>query len=104
MTRATRLSKRRDIAVRTVDAPCKSRDPCNDVRYIIKLRGPGRGNTDFFFRDQVSKMARFGVERGGGGGRFSADREISGIFTELWKLDENRLTPGKHYRINLQRG
>ena len=49
-------------------------------------------------------MARFGVERGGGGGPFSADREISGIFTELWKLDENRLTPGKHYRINLQRG
>ena len=48
-------------------------------------------------------MARFGVERGSGGGRFSADREISGIFTELWKLDENRLTPGKHYRINLQR-
>ena len=49
-------------------------------------------------------MARFGVELGGGGGRFSADRELSGIFTELWKLDENRLTPGKHYRINLQRG
>ena len=74
--------------------------------YIIKLRGPGRGNTDFFFRvrDRASKMARFGVELGGGGGRFSADRELSGIFTELWKLDENRLTPGKHYRINLQRG
>ena len=35
---------------------------------------------------------------------FSADRELSAIYTELWKLDENRLTPGKHYRINLQGG
>lgn len=35
---------------------------------------------------------------------FSADRELSGICTELWKLDENRLKPGVDYQINLQGG
>jgi hypothetical protein len=35
---------------------------------------------------------------------FSADRELSKICTELWKLDENRLKPGVDYQINLQGG
>lgn len=38
---------------------------------------------------------------------FGTDRSHStpkDIYTELWGLDENRLTPGKHYRINLQGG
>ena len=48
-------------------------------------------------------MANFGVKNRGGRG-FAADRELSAIYTELWELDENRLTPGKHYRINLQGG
>lgn len=47
-------------------------------------------------------MADFGVQRGDR--RFSADKELSAIYTELWELDVNRLTPGKHYRINLQGG
>ena len=37
-------------------------------------------------------------------GSFSADRELSKICTELWKLDENRLKPGVDYQINLQGG
>ena len=48
-------------------------------------------------------MAQFGVQRGRDRG-FSADKELSAIYTELWELDVNRLTPGKHYRINLQGG
>ena len=48
-------------------------------------------------------MANFGVGNKGGRG-FSADRELSEIYTELWELDENRLEPGKHYRISLQGG
>ena len=48
-------------------------------------------------------MANFGVKNKGDKG-FSADRELSAIYTELWELDENRLTPGKHYRIDLQGG
>ena len=48
-------------------------------------------------------MANFGVKNKGDRG-FSANRELSAIYTELWELDENRLTPGKHYRINLQGG
>ena len=51
----------------------------------------------------VRVMANFGVGNRGGRG-FSADRELSEIYTELWELDENRLEPGKHYRINLQGG
>ena len=51
----------------------------------------------------VSVMADMGVKNKGDRG-FSADRELSRIYTELWELDENRLTPGKHYRINLQGG
>ena len=47
-------------------------------------------------------MALFGVQRKSR--RFSPDRELSDIYTELWELDENRLTPDKHYRINLQGG
>ena len=35
---------------------------------------------------------------------FSADRELSKICTELWRLDENRLNPGVDYQINLQGG
>ena len=35
---------------------------------------------------------------------FSADRELSKICTELWKLDENRLKPGVDYQISLQGG
>ena len=48
-------------------------------------------------------MASFGL-RNKGDRAFSADRELSRIYTELWKLDENRLKPGKHYRIDLQGG
>lgn len=48
-------------------------------------------------------MAEFGVKQGRDR-RFSADKELSAIYTELWELDVNRLTPGKHYRINLQGG
>jgi len=49
-------------------------------------------------------MALFSVQRERRSGRFSPDRELSDIYTELWELDENRLTPDKHYRINLQGG
>ena len=35
---------------------------------------------------------------------FSADRELSRVCTRLWELDENRLTPGKDYQIDLQGG
>jgi len=49
-------------------------------------------------------MALFSVQREQRSGRFSPDRELSDIYTELWELDENRLTPDKHYRINLQGG
>lgn len=48
-------------------------------------------------------MARFGVEQKTGRG-FSADKELSDIFTQLWELDENRLIPEKHYDIDLQGG
>ena len=52
---------------------------------------------------RIAIMANFGVKNRGGRG-FAVDRELSAIYTELWELDENRLTPGKHYRINLQGG
>ena len=51
----------------------------------------------------IAIMANFGVKNRGGRG-FAADRELSAIYTKLWELDENRLMPGKHYRINLQGG
>lgn len=35
---------------------------------------------------------------------FCCDPELSKICNELWKLDENRLRPGKDYVINLQGG
>lgn len=35
--------------------------------------------------------------------RFNPDHELSDICTELWKLDDNRLTPGRDYQIDLQR-
>ena len=54
----------------------------------------------FLIRDV---MAEFGVQRGRDSG-FYADKELSGIYTELWELDVNRLTLGKHYCINLQGG
>lgn len=38
------------------------------------------------------------------GDRFAPDEELSKICTELWEADENRLTPGKDYLINLQGG
>ena len=47
-------------------------------------------------------MASFGLKQGDRA--FSADPELSKIYTELWKLDENRLKPGEHYCINLQGG
>ena len=52
---------------------------------------------------KLTIMANFGVKNKGDRG-FSADRQLSSIYTELWELDENRLTPGKHYRIHLQGG
>ncbi len=36
--------------------------------------------------------------------KYTPHQELSEICTELWKLDENRLTPGKDYSINLQGG
>lgn len=35
---------------------------------------------------------------------FRPDRELSKICEELWEADENRLTPGKDYQIDLQGG
>ncbi|XP_062510215.1 uridylate-specific endoribonuclease B-like [Corticium candelabrum] len=32
------------------------------------------------------------------------DPELSRLFTQLWRLDKNRLTPGRDYEINLQGG
>lgn len=32
------------------------------------------------------------------------DAELSRLFTRLWEVDENRLTPGRDYAINLQGG
>ncbi len=35
---------------------------------------------------------------------FTPQEELSRICTELWDLDENRLTPGSDYAIDLQGG
>ena len=35
---------------------------------------------------------------------FSADSELSKIYTELWVLDKNRLEPEIHYHIDIQEG
>ena len=35
---------------------------------------------------------------------FNPDPELSKVCSELWGLDENRLTPGVDYAINLQGG
>lgn len=34
----------------------------------------------------------------------AVDQELSAILNELWKLDVNRVKPGKDYTINLQVG